>query len=118
MHRPVLVRLAWNEEVAEWTREAGSRDMVPTPRGLAWPPDVLTLGHPAIPMRANDPLYGIRPAPSPGGPKYTLGGPAPRGESGALTVPLGSLARIHSNPFFRVIVRRIDEVVRADTQAQ
>lgn len=105
-------------EVAEWIREAGSREVLPKPLGLAWPPDLISLGHLAIPMPADDPLYGIRPAPRSGGPAFTLGGPAPRGESGALTVPLGSLARIHANPFFPVIVSRIDQAVRADGAAQ
>jgi len=111
-------RTANDEEVVEWIREAGSREVLPKPLGLAWPPDVLSLGHVATPMPADDPLYGIRPAPRPGGPEFTLGGPAPRGESGALDVPLGNLARIHSNPFFPVIVSRIDAAVRADTSAQ
>jgi alpha-beta hydrolase superfamily lysophospholipase len=111
-------RTANDEEVVEWIREAGSRDVLPKPLGLAWPPDVLSLGHIATPMPADDPLYGIRPAPRPGGPEFTLGGPAPRGESGALDVPLGNLARIHSNPFFPVIVSRIDAAVRADTSAE
>jgi alpha-beta hydrolase superfamily lysophospholipase len=102
---------------AEWIRDAGSRDAVPRPLGLAWPPDVLSLGHLAIPMPDDDPLYGLDPAPRPGGPAFTLGGPAPRGESGALTVPLGALARVHGNPFFPVIVHRIDEAVRADSAA-
>lgn len=105
-------------EVAEWIREAGRREVLPKPLGLAWPPDLISLGHLAIPMPADDPLYGIRPAPRPGGPAFTLGGPAPRGESGALAVPLGSLARIHANPFFPVIVSRIDQAVRADGAAQ
>lgn len=111
-------RSANESEVAEWIREAGSREVLPKPLGLAWPPDVISLGHLAIPMPADDPLYGIRPAPRPGGPAFTLGGHAPRGESGALTVPLGSLARIHANPFFPVIVSRIDQAVRADGAGQ
>jgi alpha-beta hydrolase superfamily lysophospholipase len=111
-------RSANGEEVAEWIREPGSREALPTPLGLKWPRDVLSLGHLAIPLPVDDPLYGILPAPRPGGPEYTLGGPAPRAESGALAVPLGSLARIHSNPFFPVIVRRIDQAAREDGLTQ
>jgi len=107
-----------DEEVVERTREAGSREVSITPLGLTWPPEVLSLGHLAVPMPADDPLYGIRPALRPDGREFTLGGPAPRGESGALTVPLGSLARIHSNPFFPVVVSRIDAAVRADSAAR
>jgi alpha-beta hydrolase superfamily lysophospholipase len=110
-------RSASEAEAAEWIREPGTREALPHPLGIAWPPDTLSLGHLAIPMPQDDPLYGLVPAPRPGGPDYTLGGPAPRGESGALTVPLGSLARIRSNPFFAVIVARIDLAVRADASA-
>ncbi len=108
-------RSANDAEAAEWIREPEVREATPHPLGLAWPPDTLSLGHLAIPMPQDDPLYGLSPAPRQGGPEYTLGGPAPRGESGALTVSLGALARIHSNPFFPVIVSRIDEAVRTDS---
>jgi alpha-beta hydrolase superfamily lysophospholipase len=111
-------RSANDSEAAEWIREPGVREATPHPLGISWPPDALSLGHLAIPMPQDDPLYGLVPAPRPGGPEYTLGGPAPRGESGALTVPLGSLARIHSNPFFAVIATRIDAAVRADAPAR
>jgi hypothetical protein len=82
--------------------------------GLRWPDAVLSLGHIAVPMPADDPLYGLAPAARTDATTFTLGGPAPRGESGALAVPLGSLARVRSNPFFPVIVGRIDVAVRAD----
>jgi len=111
-------RSASEAEAAEWIREPGVREATPHPLGIAWPPDALSLGHLAIPMPQDDPLYGLVPAPRPGGPDYTLGGPAPRGESGALTVALGSLARIHSNPFFSVIATRIDAAARADAPAR
>jgi alpha-beta hydrolase superfamily lysophospholipase len=109
---------AMDDEVVERTREPASRDVSTKRLGLAWPPELLSLGHIAVPMPADDPLYGIRPTPRRGGPGFTLGGLAPRGESGALTVPLGQLARIRSNPFYPVIVSRIDEAVRADGAAK
>jgi len=103
-------------EVVEWVREAGQRDTVAVTLGLHWPNAVLSLGHIAVPMPFDDPLYGLRPKPGKDGPVITLGGAAPHGESGALVVPLGSLARVRSNPFFAVITARIDEAVRADTR--
>jgi len=104
-----------SDEVVEWVREAGQRETVAVTLGLHWPRAVLSLGHIAVPMPFDDPLYGLAPGAGVGGRHLTLGGPAPRGESGALVVPLGSLARIRSNPFFSVITRRLDEAVRADS---
>ena len=101
-------------EVVEWIREAGKRETVAATLDLHWPRAVLSLGHIAVPMPPDDPLYGLAPRAGDGDYALTLGGPAPRGESGALTVSLGSLARIRSNPFFAVITRRLDEAVRAD----
>jgi alpha-beta hydrolase superfamily lysophospholipase len=103
-------------DVVEWVREAGQRETVAVELGLQWPDEVLSLGHIAVPMPVDDPLYGLAPAPQGEGRPFTLGGPAPRGESGALVVPLGSLARLRSNPFFPVIVGRIDEAVRFDSR--
>jgi alpha-beta hydrolase superfamily lysophospholipase len=102
-------------EVVEWVREAGQRDTVAATLALHWPRGLLSLGHIAVPMPHDDPLYGLAPDAGNGERHLTLGGPAPRGESGVLSVPLGSLARIRSNPFFAVITRRLDEAVRADS---
>jgi len=41
---------------------------------------------------------------------------SPRGESGALVVPLGALARRRGNPFLAVIAGRLDEAARLDTR--
>jgi alpha-beta hydrolase superfamily lysophospholipase len=104
-------------EVVEWVREAGRRETEAVTLGLAWPRAVLSLGHIAVPMPHDDPLYGLAPEATGQAGAPSLGGPAPRGESGALVVPLGSLARVRSNPFFAVITRRLDEAVRLDLQA-
>jgi hypothetical protein len=109
-------RSAATTEVVERVREAGQRDIATTELGLQWPDQVLSLGHLAVPMPVDDPLYGLTPAPHDDGQRFTLGGQAPRGEIGALVVPLGSLARLRSNPFFAVIVGRLDQAVHADTR--
>ena len=103
-------------EVVEWVREAGRRETEAVTLGLSWPRAVLSLGHIAVPMPHDDPLYGLAPDATGQARPFSLGGPAPRGESGALAVPLGSLARVRSNPFFEVITRRLDEAVRDDTR--
>jgi hypothetical protein len=103
-------------EVIERVREAGQRETVEVALGLAWPRAVLSLGHIAVPMPHDDPLYGQAPDATGQAHALSLGGPAPRGESGALVVPLGSLARVRSNPFFAVIEGRLDAAVRADAR--
>lgn len=95
--------------VAAFTREAGSKAVIVSELPLAWPPGVLSLGHLALPVPIDDPVYGLAPA---AGSEYPLGALAARGESGAMIVPLGSLARIRSNPFFDVVRGKIRESLR------
>jgi hypothetical protein len=59
-------------------------------------------------------MYGLTPRRAPDGLALPLGRGAPSGEAGALMLPLGQLARLRSNPFFSVIVSRIDAAVDAD----
>jgi alpha-beta hydrolase superfamily lysophospholipase len=103
-----------SSEVVAWTREAGSRESVPVATGLSWPGNVFSLGHLAIPTPIDDPMYGLTPRPRSEAPYLPLGRGAPSGESGALLIPLGQFARIRSNPFFPVIVERIEAAVKAD----
>ena len=103
-----------SREVVEWTREPGSREKLPKATGLDWPDNVFSLGHLAVPTPIDDPMYGLRPRPAPDGLALPLGRGAPSGEAGALVLPLGQFARLRSNPFFPVIVDRIDAAVKAD----
>ena len=61
-------------------------------------------------------MYGLTPRKAPDGLAIPLGRGAPLGEAGALTIGLGQFARLRSNPFFPVIVERIDAAVRADVK--
>jgi alpha-beta hydrolase superfamily lysophospholipase len=117
-NRLVIVgnRSPGSTEVVAWTREAGSRESVPVATGLAWPGNVFSLGHLAIPTPIDDPMYGLAPREAPDGLALPLGRGAPSGESGALVISLGQLARLRSNPFFPVIVDRIDAAVKADAR--
>jgi alpha-beta hydrolase superfamily lysophospholipase len=101
-----------SQEVAAFTRQAGTRDTTEADLALRWPRGVLSLGHVALPFRVDDPVYGLEPAA--GGPEHPLGSLTIRGEAGTLVVPLGDLARLRSNPFFSVISDRIVEVIRDD----
>ena len=101
-------------DVVEWVREPGQQQVTPVPTGLAWPSNVFSLGHLAVPTPIDDSMYGLMPRSAPGGLALPMGRGAPSGEAGALLIPLGQLARLRSNPFFPLIVKRIDEAVKAD----
>jgi alpha-beta hydrolase superfamily lysophospholipase len=103
-------------EVSEWIREPGARESAATPTGLAWPHNVFSIGHLAVPVPTDDPMYGLAPRKAHDGLAIPLGQGAPLGEAGALTIGLGQFARLRSNPFFPVIVARIDAAVRADAK--
>jgi alpha-beta hydrolase superfamily lysophospholipase len=78
------------------------------PLGLAWPPQVFSLTHVAIPFPPDDPLYGIDgPAGTAG--LLPIGRLSPRGERAVLTVAADTLMRLSSNPFFPFVAERIRE---------
>jgi alpha-beta hydrolase superfamily lysophospholipase len=100
-------------DVAAYTREAGSRETAVTDLALRWPRGVLSLGHLALPVPEDDPVYGLEPKHD-GEADYPLGALSVHGEAGTLVVPLGNLARLRSNPFFAVVRDRIVAAIAAD----
>ncbi len=77
---------------------------------LAYPPGIFSLSHLAIPIPANDPLYGIAPEPASRADfGLNLGALDARGERGALIVDQDFLTRLPSNPFFPYLVARVEE---------
>jgi len=103
-------------EVAAFTRASGSSEVSVEPLGMSWPAGVFSLAHVALPFPPDDPVYGLTPADD-GHPRFPLGAFAARGESGALTVPLGMLARLRCNPFFDVIRSKIAASCKEDESA-
>jgi hypothetical protein len=75
---------------------------------FTWPQGIFSLGHTALPVPSDDPVYGFAP---PEGTLFNLGAVALRGESGALVIPLGTFARLRSNPFFGVIREKVLETL-------
>jgi alpha-beta hydrolase superfamily lysophospholipase len=95
------------------TRDVESQTIEPGPfrvarqsLGLAWPREVFSLTHVALPFAANDPLYGIDGSAAPSG-LLPIGRLSPRGERAVLTVGTDTLMRLSSNPFFPFIATRI-----------
>ncbi|MGV0977089.1 MAG: alpha/beta hydrolase [Azonexus sp.] len=81
--------------------------------GLAWPINLVSLGHVALPFPPDDPVYGFIPGSGHNGVPSICSWLL-RGENGALTVTLGSLTRLRSNPFWSLIDSEIDALVAAD----
>jgi pimeloyl-ACP methyl ester carboxylesterase len=77
-----------------------------TETGMAWPADIFSVGHVALPFSATDPLYGDGRSRSPG---IALGDLALRGERGVLQVTPADMLRIRWNPFFPWVERRVLE---------
>jgi alpha-beta hydrolase superfamily lysophospholipase len=95
-------------DVVERVVEAGARDERTLALPLAYPRDVFSLSHIALPFPIDDPLYGLTPDPAESfGAR--LGALAPRGERGTLIVGNDLLTRMSSNPFFAYLLARVDE---------
>ncbi|KAB0265196.1 alpha/beta hydrolase [Microvirga brassicacearum] len=105
-----------SSEVVAVTTQAGATTEEVQPMGLAYPSDVYSLSHVALPFPMSDALYGLRPEP---GEDFgiTLGSKAGRGERGALIIGLDSLLRMSSNPFFPYVISRIDADIDASLAA-
>ena len=71
---------------------------------LAWPNEVISLSHVALPFPPDDPLYGQRP---PGNKDIIfLGQMAIQGERGLLKIPSDWLLRLRHNPFYDFLETR------------
>lgn len=99
-----------NVSITRWAPD-GSRSVRDT--AMQWPADVVSLGHVAIPFPADDPIYGFQPGSGRDG-MPSIGSLLLRGENGAISVSLGSLTRLRSNPFWPLIAADIDGMVSED----
>jgi len=84
---------------------------------LAWPNNLVSLGHVALPFPPNDPVYGFIPGSGHNGIP-SIGSWLLRGENGAVTIALGSLTRLRSNPFWALINEEVGTLVAADLGKQ
>jgi len=97
-------------DVAERTVAPGATTVEVRPLGLAWPRDIYSLSHVAIPFPMSDPVYGRDDTGSELG-TIRLGLLSPRGERSVLTVPSDTLMRVTCNPFFPYLSARLDSWV-------
>ena len=107
-YRRVLVtnRSADTREVEARTIEPSAAEPSRQPLALAWPPEVFSLTHVALPFRSDDLLYGLDTPVSLTG-LLPLGRLSPRGERAVLTVSTETLMRLSSNPFFPFVAERL-----------
>jgi len=80
---------------------------------LEWPDTLVSVGHVALPFVPDDPAYGLMPGSGHDG-LPSIGTWLFRGESGAVTVDLGSLTRPRSNPFWTLIDEGVGAAVDSD----
>jgi alpha-beta hydrolase superfamily lysophospholipase len=86
-------------------RGAGGVPITESPLGMAWPENVYSLAHIALPFPPDDPVYG--------GPEATeshgiqLGNLVLRGEHGVLQIAPADLLRAHWNPFHSYLEQRM-----------
>ena len=99
-------------EAVARTTPAGSTATTEQALSLAFPIDVFSLSHVALPFPQTDGLYGATPDPAEDF-GIQLGAISARGERGALIVALDALLRQSSNPFFPYVLERISEVIPA-----
>jgi alpha-beta hydrolase superfamily lysophospholipase len=95
-----------SREVHELALAPGRQVPAVRPLGLAFPPEVYSLSHTAIPFPPDDPLYGIHPRTDEDF-GVRLGTLALRGERNALWVSMDQLARLNCNPFFDDLAARV-----------
>ena len=91
-------------------RAAGRSEVAVTSLGEAWPEEVFSLAHVALPFSATDPLYGDGSGEE--SPGIHIGSVALRGEHGVLQIPAADMLRQRWNPFHSYIERRLLEFTR------
>ena len=93
-------------DVSAWSAGPGAVKVGTRPLGLAWPQDVYSLSHVAIPFPESDDVYGRLPDPPPTF-GLRLGRVEPRGERSVLTVGFDQWMRLTWNPFFPWMEERV-----------
>ncbi|MCZ6459968.1 MAG: alpha/beta fold hydrolase [Gammaproteobacteria bacterium] len=92
------------DRVVSLRRDAGSTVVVEAVLDLAWPSDVYSLSHIALPFAPDDPIYGAVAAED---DRIFLGRMDARGERGMLILPAASLLRLRYNPFYSYVESRV-----------
>lgn len=100
---------ASSREVVERVIEAGGREEWVRPLDMAFPRELFSLSHVALPFPDSDGLYGRRPDAADDFGIH-LGNLSLRGERGVLVMNMDALQRATSNPFFPYLLQRLERV--------
>ena len=92
---------ASSPEVVIRTHTSDDQPIVEKSLGIAWPKDIYSLSHVALPFSPQDPLYGGSEASK--SPGITIGNLALHGEKGVLYIPPADMLRQRWNPFYSLI---------------
>lgn len=103
--------------VREETLPAGSTQSSVKSLDLAWPEQVFSLSHLALPFPMSDPLYGLTPDRS---ENYgvRIGLMLPRGERSVLLIGSDAITRLYCNPFFPYVEQRVRDWIASGTAIQ
>ncbi|MBS0561689.1 MAG: alpha/beta hydrolase [Proteobacteria bacterium] len=104
----VVTNTETDAEMKARTTEAGATAETVKALGIAYPRDVYSLSHVALPFPASDGLYGGQPDPADDF-GVNLGAIGGHGEVGVLIISLDNLARMSWNPFYPYMLGRIEE---------
>lgn len=109
----VIQNTAGMGEASERRQPADGGEQTLRGLGIAYPRDLYSLSHLALPFPLSDGLYGMQPDPM---EKFgvNLGALTARGEAGTLIASLDTLMRASSNPFYGYMVERIDQGIDTD----
>lgn len=100
---------ASSREVVERVIEAGGREEWVRPLDMAFPRELFSLSHVALPFPDSDGLYGRHPDAADDFGIH-LGNLSLRGERGVLVMNMDALQRATSNPFFPYLLQRLERV--------
>ncbi|MGI9343704.1 MAG: alpha/beta hydrolase [Gammaproteobacteria bacterium] len=105
-------RHASTDEVIVRHQPANSVARTDTPLNVAWPPDIVSLSHNALPFPPSDEIYGALPPADPD--RLYLGNLSFRGERNLLAIPASAQLRLRWNPFYDYLERRTIEFMRLE----
>jgi alpha-beta hydrolase superfamily lysophospholipase len=94
-------------KVVLFQKRPGAGAVTESPLALAWPTDVYSLSHVALPFPADDPLYGSGVDDE--SPGIQIGSFALRGERGVLQISAADMLRLRWNPFHTYVEQRLLE---------
>lgn len=95
-----------SNELEAWRLAAQAESGVMSSLSMAWPGNIYSLSHIAIPFRPGDPVYGDGSVLD-GGTGIVLGALSPRGERGMLRLSADYFMRARYNPFFAYQAERL-----------